>query len=144
MTARPRARWHRGAAVAALSACASLGCHDDATECSCDPQGFTVTVEPGGPEESVMVVPSGPACADAGVTCDTPAASGGCATYRVLPTAEGDCHIDVYFSLGMDDSDDVNIVQETGCCAGLYPDPPSAGQVELPPPGVSIDAGTDA
>jgi hypothetical protein len=132
-----------GAAVAAFVGWASLACHDDATECDCLAPGFTITVEPGGPEEAVMVIPSGPACADAGVTCETPT-SLGCTAYRVVPTAEGDCHVDVYFSGGTDDSDDVNIVEETGCCSGFYPDPPSAGQVDLPPPGTPADAGRDA
>jgi hypothetical protein len=132
------------AVVAAVSVVAlTPGCHPDTTECECALQGFTVSISPPTMQSS-QLTPSGPACATATVSCTSPLPAGACATYRVVPDAPGTCHVDLFFSGGTDAEQDVNIVQASGCCAGLYADPPSAGAVEFPSPGVAGDGGVDA
>ena len=133
------------AAVAAAASVLALtpGCNSDTPECDCVAPGFTVRISPPIMQTS-QLTPSGPACATATVTCTSPLPAGACATYHVLPDAPGTCHLDLFFSGGTDDEQDVNIVPTSGCCSGLYPDPPSAGQVEFPSPGVAGDGGIDA
>jgi hypothetical protein len=131
------------AATAAASILASAtACDDGRTECACTPQGFIVTIETGATAETTELVPSGPACATAAVTC-TSDAGAACAAYQVIPNASGNCVIDVYFSGGTTDEQDVNIVHDTGCCSGFYPDPPSAGDVDFPAPGGDGSPGHD-
>jgi hypothetical protein len=124
------------AGLLAVSACSS-----GQTVCDCIPPGLDVSVPPANALPAGAVVPGGPACAGAEVLCTMPAA-GGCATFHVTPSAAGNCHIDVYFPDGTHDAQDVSIVEKSGCCAGLYPDPPSAGQVDFPGP--TVDGGTNA
>ena len=133
-------------AAGAIAAFVALtpSCNGDATECECNPPGFTVTITPGGTEDAPQLVASGPACVHATVACTSAAPADVCATYRVVPSASGTCHVDLFFSGGTDDEQDVNIVQASGCCSGLYADPASAGQVDFPSPGVSDGGGGDA
>jgi hypothetical protein len=134
----------RVASVAAPLIAGLLGaaaCSSGQTVCDCVPPGLDVSVPPESALAAGAVVPSGPACAGASVAC-AKQATGGCATFHVTPSAAGNCHIDVYFPDGTHDAQDVSVVQKSGCCAGLYPDPPSAGQVAFPGP--TGDGGTSA
>jgi hypothetical protein len=135
------------AAALATFVVVTPSCKDDTVECACNPEGFTVTLSSdgaGGAGETSQLVASGPACMQASVECTSPLPAGACASYRVVPTAPGTCHVDLFFSGGTDDEQDVDIVQESGCCAGFYADPPSAGQVEFPFPGVPDAGAVDA
>jgi hypothetical protein len=145
--------WGSGATRAAVAALlfATPACNGDKTECSCVSPGFTVTITTittidTTPASQLMA--SGPACAAATITCELPTAgASACTTYRVVPSAPGACEVDLYFSSGTDDEQDVNIVEATGCCSGYYADPPSAGDVEFPAPAAAPDGGgggTDA
>jgi hypothetical protein len=136
----------RACGFAATAAASILGtalaCDEGSgTECACTPQGFTVTIETGATAQTTQLVPSGPACTMATVTCTSDDGGPECTAYRVIPTASGTCVIDVYFGGGTADEQDVNIVHDTGCCSGFYPDPPSAGDVDFPAPGAPGDAG---
>ena len=118
-----------------------LACGQSAPECECDPPGFTVTVPPESASLVNQVVPSGPACTMATVSCAKSSPSGGCASYLVLPSASGNCQIDLYFAGGTDDEQNVNIVHTSGCCSGFHADPPSAGDVVFPSPATDAGAG---
>ena len=102
-----------------------LACGQSAPECECDPPGFTVTVPPESASLVNQVVPSGPACTMATVSCAKSSPSGGCASYLVLPSASGNCQI----------------VHTSGCCSGFHADPPSAGDVVFPSPATDAGAG---
>ena len=137
----PRAGGIAAAAVASLLA-TTPSCTRDTTECDCAPQGFTVTIS--GPPQTTQVVPSGSACVAASVTCTSSGVSGSCDAYRVVPSAEGTCQVDVIFGGGTDDEQQVNIVHSAGCCSGFYADPPSAGDVDFQAPAAAADGGVDA
>jgi hypothetical protein len=72
-------------------------------------------------------------CAAETLTCTQEASAGGCETYAFTPTVAGpDCHIEIDFTTGHVFTADLQIVQETGCCAGFFVDPISAADVEVP------------
>jgi hypothetical protein len=121
----------RAAILAGLALSAS-GCTSSNTECDCSPARLHVNV----PEERALDVSgvslSGPACAGVTPGCDGLGVAGGCVEYGFQAAATGDCHVDVDFASGEVFSADVNITQVTGCCAGLYADPASAGEIDVP------------
>ncbi len=80
----------------------------------------------------VDVLASDVACANVTPSCDFLAEGGACADYRVMPVTKGNCHIDVDLMSGTRFSADVKIVEQTGCCPGLYADPISAATIEVP------------
>ncbi len=71
---------------------------------------------------------SGPACAGLTAKCLQPAAVG-CQTYALDPIAPGACKVDVIF-FDATFTANVTFSQTTGCCAGIYPSPAGAGEIE--------------
>jgi len=118
--------------MVALASCDSGG-----TECACPAAGLTVNIPRALAGDVTAIMPSGLACTDASVD-PTPAAGRAAAVYRVAPTQAGPCGIDILFSDGTTFSDDVTVVETTGCCAGLRTSPASAAEIDVPAPG---DAG---
>jgi hypothetical protein len=118
-----------------------VSCTGGQTVCDCVPSGLTLSV----PEESAAAVSevslSGTACVSATQRCIQMALAGGCASTLIVPSQPGTCHVEVYFATGTVFEADVSIVQSGGCCSGLYPDPPGAGQIDVPAP--SPDGGLD-
>jgi hypothetical protein len=123
--------------AAALVACSSV----KNSECDCLSPTLQVSVPPESAGAVAEMRVSGPACAGATVTCAQDGI-GGCASWRFAATAAGNCHIDVLFNVGTTFAQDVAIVETKGCCAGLYPDPESAGTINVPTPAGSPDGGS--
>jgi hypothetical protein len=76
----------------------------------------------------VDVMLSDVACKGVTATCQATDDAGTCTRYYVVPTATGNCHIDVDFS-GHRFSADVTIVNGSGC-PGFYPAHPSDSTIE--------------
>ena len=110
-------------------AIALVACSGPATtECDCVPPGARVHVAPESAGAVQEVRLSGPACSGATATCTQPGAVG-CATYAFTPSAPGACEVDVVFSDSTFTAN-VTFAQASGCCAGIYPVPASAGDIE--------------
>jgi hypothetical protein len=107
---------------------APVACAQSKTECDCLAPGARVHV----PAESAGAVTevklTGTACDGVAAACTQPAATG-CATYAISAKAPGGCTVEVVF---VDATFTANLTFEetSGCCAGLYPSPPSAGDVD--------------
>jgi hypothetical protein len=88
----------------------------------------------------IDVTPSGTACASAPPQCIANGGAGGaCTIYRISPTIDGPCHVDVDFAMGGPRfSADARVVHNGGCCGGFVTDPPSASDIDVP---VATDAG---
>lgn len=110
------------------------GCSSSKAECSCAPTGIELRVPEARAADVLDVTLSGAACANVHATCTSFADGGtGCTRYRISPNAVGYCDIDVDFRTGAPRfSATVKVAQVSSCCSGLYPDPISAGQVEVP------------
>ncbi len=115
-------------ATAALPACDSGG-----TECTCSAAGLTVNVPQALAGQVTQIATSGKACADAAVD-PPPGATPATAVFHVEPTQAGPCTLDIFFRDGTTFSDDLTVVETSGCCAGLRTSPPGAAAVDVPAP----------
>jgi hypothetical protein len=123
------------AALALVVACSSV----PNGQCDCIDPSLRVSV----PIESAAAVSevrlSGSGCTGAQIVC-AQEGTGGCATWRFAANGAGTCHIEVLFKVGTTYTRDVTIAQTTGCCAGLYPTPENAGEIDVTvPPGAPAD-----
>ncbi len=112
------------AVTAAGSACGTGG----AAECSCFLPGARIHVAQESAAAVTSVRLSGAACDGVATTC-AQASPLGCATYSFSPKGPGACVVDVIF-LDSTFTAKVTFNQTTGCCAGLYPSPASAGDID--------------
>ncbi len=119
-----------GASAVGLSMLLSCGPQTVCAQCA--DSALHVVVPAAELGQVVDVLSSDVACAGATPACDVLADGGACADYRVVPTAKGNCHIDVDLLSGTRFSADVKIVEQTGCCPGLYADPISSATIEVP------------
>lgn len=119
-------------AVAALGA----ACSSKSTECDCIDPSLRVSVPAEAAAEVIDVRVSGAACTGVAVTCAQQGV-GGCASWRFAANATGTCHVEVSFAAGTSYTRDVTIAPPNGCCTGFYPDPESAGEIDVTPPGAS-------
>jgi len=126
----------RLALLALLVVAGFAGCDSGGTECQCGAAGLTVSIPSGLATDVYSIVPIGLACTNA-VVDPTPGPNVRAAQYHVTPTQTGPCHLDIDLTDGTTFSDDVVVIQTTGCCAGLRTDPPGAAEITVPPP---IDA----
>jgi len=127
-------------AFALTSVLASGACAQSKTECDCVAPGARVHVPPESAAAVTAVKLTGTACDGVTPTC-TQAAATGCATYAITPTVPGGCTVDVVFVDGTFTAN-LTFAETSGCCAGLYPTPASAGEIDaVRAPG---DAGGDA
>ena len=70
-------------------------------------------------------------CADSKLTCSQQGSAGGCTLWQFgLGKAGPDCHVEVAFANGHVFVADFAVTQATGCCAGFYASPLSAGDIE--------------
>ncbi|MGH7283616.1 MAG: hypothetical protein ACRELY_18985 [Polyangiaceae bacterium] len=70
-------------------------------------------------------------CADGQLTCTEQAPAGGCTLWELgLDKIGPDCHVEVAFANGHVFVADFAVTQSTGCCAGYYASPLSAGDIE--------------
>jgi hypothetical protein len=107
-------------------------CGTSRTECDCAEAAARVRV----PAESAAAVAqvslAGEACAGVQPTCEQQTTVG-CAAYRFQASAAGSCVVSVTFAdRGMFTA--TVKFSSTTCCAGFYPDPPSAGDIDVIPP----------
>jgi hypothetical protein len=109
-----------------------VGCGPENVCASCADPAVHVLVPDAELGQIAGVFASDVACAGAPVTCVAMADGGACAHYRIVPVTKGNCHVDVDLLAGTRFSADVQITQRTGCCAGLYADPPAAATIEVP------------
>ncbi len=110
------------------------GCSTASNQCDCTDPSVHLAIPPESAAAVVGVRLSGPACAAvAPPSCAQTGPEGGCASFRFAATAAGNCHIEVDFANGVF-AHDVSIRESSGCCAGFYPDPASAGEVAVTPP----------
>jgi hypothetical protein len=116
----------------ALSACDSGG-----TECDCSAAGISVNLPQALAGQVTQIATSGEACAEA-VISPAPDAAPTATVFHVAPTEAGPCSIDIFFRDGTTFSDDLTVVETTGCCGGFRTTPPGAAQIGVPAPG---DAG---
>ncbi len=123
-------RYSTRTAVAAVTFGALSACSSPAPQCDCAEPNVRIAVPADLAAAAHAPTPSG-ACAGGAVSC-TQQGTAGCLAYTVTPRTAGTCHIDVDFDTGRRFSADVKIISATGCCAGLYPDPPSAGDIAIP------------
>ena len=112
----------------ALAACDSGG-----TECVCPSAGLTVNIPEVLVGHVVSIEPSGLACAGA-IVKPTPGSGVSASLFQVLPTQTGPCSLDIIFQDGTTFSDELTVVQTTGCCAGLRTTPPEAAEIDVPSP----------
>jgi hypothetical protein len=120
------------AIVALLSACDSGG-----TECACLAAGLTVNVPRPLASAIVAITPTGLACSHASIV-PNPATVHDATVFTIEPTQPGPCQIEIQFTDGTTFSDELTVVETTGCCAGLRTSPSGAAQIDVPAPG---DAG---
>ncbi len=132
---RPRRHIVVGVVVSATAALAA--CDSGGTECQCSAAGLTVDLPQSLAGQVTQIATSGQACADAAID-PTPGSSVVTTVFRIEPTHPGPCGLDIYFSDGTTFSDDLTVVQTTGCCAGLRTSPPGAATIGVPAP---YDAG---
>jgi hypothetical protein len=110
----------------------AIACTSTPTECDCADNTVQIHIPVDLAAAAIAPVLS-QTCANATTTCTQQATTGGCETFAFTPTVAGpDCHIEIDLSNGHVFTTDLKIVQETGCCAGFYVDPLSAGDVEVP------------
>ncbi|HEX7666165.1 MAG TPA: hypothetical protein VF407_16675 [Polyangiaceae bacterium] len=115
-------------ATLATTACTS------AADIACDCAESTISIHVPADRAAAASKPvlSG-ACANDTLACNQQATAGGCTLWQFTPTQAGaDCAIDVDFATGTTFHADLQIVQESGCCAGFYAQPTSAADVEVP------------
>jgi hypothetical protein len=112
----------------------AVGCTSSNAECDCVPARMNVNIPDGLALEVTSVALSGPACTGVAPSCDRYGVAGGCVEFGFDAVAAGNCHLDVDFQSGEVFSDDVTVSQATGCCAGFYADPVSAGEIDVPGP----------
>jgi hypothetical protein len=120
-------------ALTVLALLAVLGCDSGGTECECPSVGLTVNLPAVLAGELTSIEPSGLACTAARVI----PIGGPDVTpnqFHVEPTTTGPCHLDILFTDGTVFSDDLTVIQTTGCCAGLRTEPPGAAEIDVPPP----------
>jgi 2-phospho-L-lactate guanylyltransferase (CobY/MobA/RfbA family) len=112
------------------------GCGSSGATCDCADPAITVHVPSDVAASVTSVTLSGAGCT--GVTAAPTNQINGGTSYAFTANGIGTCTIDVTFASGTSFSDDLSIVQQTGCCTGFYASPVSAADVEVPEPG---DAG---
>jgi len=122
----------RAAFVVVSVLVSSAGCDSGGTECLCPSAGLTVNLPDTLAAKVVSITPSGLACSDAGIV-PTPGPSTS-STYRIAPAQPGQCQIDIQFSDGTTFSDELTVVETTGCCAGLHTAPTGAAEIDVPAP----------
>ena len=120
------------AAFAGLGAAALApvgGCGSSGATCDCADPAITVHVPADVAASVTSVALSGAGCT--GVTAAPTNQTNGGTAYAFTANGIGTCTIDVVFASGTSFSDDLTIVQQTGCCAGFYASPVSAADVEV-------------
>jgi hypothetical protein len=127
-------------ATALTAATAPAACAQSKTECDCIAPGARVHVAPESAAAVTAVKLTGAACDGVTPAC-TQAAATGCETYAITPAAPGGCTVDVVFVDGTFTAN-LTFAQTTGCCAGIYPSPTSAGDIDAVR--APADAGGDA
>ena len=80
----------------------------------------------------VDVALSDVACAGVTASCTETDDGGACTTYYVLPTATGNCHVDVHLAKGTTFSADVKINRGTTDCPGFYPASAADAMIQVP------------
>ena len=103
-------------------------CTSGTTDCSCFAPGAHVHVAPASAAAVTSITLRGPACDGVATTC-VQAAATGCETYSFAPKAAGSCSVSVVFVDGTFTAS-VTFEQTSGCCAGLYASPSSAGEID--------------
>lgn len=115
------------ASFVSSSACSSAG------ECDCGPTTISIQV-PADIASSLTAANiqlGGPACTNAAITCANQ--TNGCTAYDFSAVAAGECDIQVTTPSTVF-TDTIQIVAQTGCCAGYYPSPSSDNTVDVPEP----------
>jgi hypothetical protein len=131
MIARMISRRSRVVCVMAFAltiAIAPAACAQSKTECDCLAPGARVHVHAESAGAVTEVKLTGTACDGVAAACVQPAATG-CATYAITAKAPGGCTVEVVF-VDSTFTADVTFEETSGCCAGLYPSPPSAGDID--------------
>jgi hypothetical protein len=124
----------RVAAVGVFALLLLAACDSGGTECVCPSAGLTVSLPSPLVGQVTTITGSGLACADAAVApAPTPHVTA--TSFHIEPTQPGMCQIDLSFTDGTTFSDQLTVVETTGCCAGLRTSPLGAAQIDVPPPG---------
>lgn len=116
------------ASAALVSTALAMACTTQNTQCECIQPGARIHVAQESAAAVTQVRLSGAACNGLTATCVQTAAVG-CATYSFSPTTPGACTVDVIFADGAFTAN-ITFTQTSGCCAGIYPSPASAGDIE--------------
>jgi len=114
-------------AAMAIAACSNAGPRE---KCDCATPRVELTIAGDLAVSAQSPVLTGPGCASSTADCEQPLGAGGCARYAFTPAAAGACHVQISFADGTFDRD-LTFVSNGGCCPGAYPDPASAGQIEV-------------
>ena len=115
---------------ASMIVLATSGCGTAETKCDCVAPGLVIDVPAALVPQVTDVTVSDRACNGVTAQCSVKDGAGSCVQYTVLPVTIGNCHVAVALS-GRTFSSDVLIIQQTGCCSGLYPSPLVAGHLEV-------------
>ena len=110
-----------------------LACDSGGTECVCPSTGLTVSLPSALIGGVTAIQLSGLACADGGVSPD-PVPESPAQTFHITPTQPGQCQIDILLADGTTVSDNLTVVETTGCCAGLRTSPTGAAEIDVPAP----------
>jgi hypothetical protein len=107
------------------------GCDGGGTECACSSAGITVSLPSQLVGQLQQVVASGPACQGATVS---PSVNAGthATTFHIDPVQPGSCQLELYFGDGTSFSDELTVVESSGCCGGLRTSPPGAADIGVP------------
>lgn len=125
----PRMKTPLPIVTASMIVLATSGCGGDPV-CECAAQGLLVDVPAALVPQVTDVTVSDRACNGVTAKCAAKDGAGLCVQYTVMPTTIGNCHVVVALS-GRTFTSDVLIVQQTGCCSGLYPSPLVSGHLEV-------------
>lgn len=112
---------------------AFLACDSGGTECVCPSTGLTVNLPSALIGGVTGIQLSGLACADGGVSPD-PVPQSPAQSFHVTPTQPGQCQIDILLTDGTTVSDNLTVVETTGCCSGLRTSPTGAADIDVPAP----------
>jgi hypothetical protein len=114
----------------------AAACDSGGTEClECPSTGLTLNLPAPLVGQVISIETSEGACVGAVVQPSVDAGASRSATqFHVQPTQAGQCQIVIIFADGTSFSDQLLVVETTGCCAGLHTSPLGAAAIDVPSP----------
>jgi len=118
-----------GMFLAALGVVASMPSCFGCSSNTCGQAGISITAPT---EQIIDVLVSDVACNGVTPSCEAEGEAGTCTKYLVLPTAAGNCHIEVDLQKGTQFSTDIEVAAGPSGCPGFYPTIAGDSNIEVP------------